>query len=117
MQRLPELVDAETGHRALLVRLASGRGDEDLVMTRAGDSRVWDADGREYIDCTTQDGFDDLVGARAPATNGLSLRAKSTCASRASPPRRTSPVAEGSAAPLPRRPGLKPIPGCSFRAS
>jgi hypothetical protein len=112
MQRLPELVDAETGHHALLARLASGRGDEDLVMTRAGDSRVWDADGREYIDCTTQDGFDDLVGARAPERT--KLRAKSTCASRASPPRRTSPVDEGSASPPAAAAGFEARPGLQF---
>jgi 4-aminobutyrate aminotransferase-like enzyme len=45
-------VDAETERRALLARRTSGRGDEDLVLTRARDSRVSDADGREYIDCT-----------------------------------------------------------------
>lgn len=114
MQRLPELVDAETGHHALLARPASGRGDEDLVMTRAGDSRVWDADGREYIDCTTQDGFDDLVGARAPATNGLSCARNRPAPHARAPRRRTSPVDEGSASPPAAAAGFEARPGLQF---
>ena len=71
MQRLPELVGAETGaSRALLARPTSGRGDEDVVMTRASDSRVWNGDGREYVGCTTQGGFAELVGRVAHARNG-----------------------------------------------
>lgn len=55
----------EVGRRALLARRTSGRGDEDMVLTRVRGSLVWDVDGREYIDCTWQASSNDL-GANDP---------------------------------------------------
>jgi len=40
MQRTPETTAAETGRRALLARRTSGRGDEDIVLTRARGSSL-----------------------------------------------------------------------------
>jgi len=65
MQRTPETTAAETGRRALLARRTSGRGDEDIVLTRARGSRVWDTAGREYIDCTSQ-AWSNNLGANDP---------------------------------------------------
>ena len=42
----------EAGRRALLARSTSGRGDEEIVLTKARGSLVWDVDSREDIDCT-----------------------------------------------------------------
>ncbi|HWD76184.1 MAG TPA: aspartate aminotransferase family protein [Solirubrobacteraceae bacterium] len=55
----------EAGRRALLARGTSGRGDEDIVLTRARGSLVWDVDGREYIDCTSQ-AWSNNLGANDP---------------------------------------------------
>jgi 4-aminobutyrate aminotransferase/4-aminobutyrate aminotransferase/(S)-3-amino-2-methylpropionate transaminase len=53
------------GRRALLARGTSGRSDEDIVLTRARGSLVWDADGREFIDCTSQ-AWSNNLGANDP---------------------------------------------------
>lgn len=82
MQRLPELVDAETTCLALLARPTSGGGEEDLVTTCGNDSRVRDGDGRECTDCTTQDGFDELVGRLRTHQEWTTLSARSPCRSR-----------------------------------
>lgn len=50
-QRTPDSTVMEAG-RALLARSTSRRGDEEIVLTKARGSLVWDVDGREYIDCT-----------------------------------------------------------------
>jgi 4-aminobutyrate aminotransferase-like enzyme len=63
--RMPEATVLEAGHRALLVRRSSGRPDEDIVLARARGSLVWDVDGREYIDCTSQ-AWSNNLGANDP---------------------------------------------------
>lgn len=51
-QRTPDSTVMEAGRGALLAQSTSGRGDEEIVLTKARGSLVWDVDGREYIDCT-----------------------------------------------------------------
>ena len=63
--RMLEPTVLEAGHRALLVRRSSGRPDEDIVLTRARGSLVWDVDDREYIDCTSQ-AWSNNLGANDP---------------------------------------------------
>jgi 4-aminobutyrate aminotransferase/4-aminobutyrate aminotransferase/(S)-3-amino-2-methylpropionate transaminase len=55
----------EAGRRALLARRDSGRGEEDIILSRARGSLVWDVDGREYIDCTSQ-AWSNNLGANDP---------------------------------------------------
>lgn len=64
-QRVPESTIIEAGRRALLARRTSGRGDEDIVLTRARGSLVWDVAGQEYIDCTSQ-AWSNNLGANDP---------------------------------------------------
>jgi 4-aminobutyrate aminotransferase-like enzyme len=64
-QRTLESTVMEAGRSALLARRTSGRGDEDIVLTRARGSLVWDVDGREYIDCTSQ-AWSNNLGANDP---------------------------------------------------
>jgi 4-aminobutyrate aminotransferase-like enzyme len=56
---------AEQGRRALLMGRAGGRGYEGLTLVRARGSLVWDADGREYLDCTAQ-AWSNNLGANDP---------------------------------------------------
>lgn len=64
-QHTPDSTVMEAGRRALLARRDSGRGDEDIVLTRARGSLLWDVDGREYIDCTSQ-AWSNNLGANDP---------------------------------------------------
>ena len=64
-QQTPDSTAMEAGRRALLARRDSGRGEEDIVLTRARGSLMWDVDGREYIDCTSQ-AWSNNLGANDP---------------------------------------------------
>ena len=64
-QALPDSAVMEAGRQALLARSTSGRGEEDIVLTRARGSLVWDVEGREYIDCTAQ-AWSNNLGANDP---------------------------------------------------
>ena len=64
-QHTPDSAVMEAGRRALLARRDSGRGEEDIVLIRARGSLVWDVDGREYIDCTSQ-AWSNNLGANDP---------------------------------------------------
>jgi hypothetical protein len=52
--RIPDSALVVGGHGALLVWHGSGRPDEGTVLTRARGSLVWNFEGRECIDCTSQ---------------------------------------------------------------
>jgi 4-aminobutyrate aminotransferase / (S)-3-amino-2-methylpropionate transaminase / 5-aminovalerate transaminase len=52
--RIPDSALLEGGRGALLARHGSGRPDDGTVLTRARGSLVWDFEGRECIDCTSQ---------------------------------------------------------------
>jgi 4-aminobutyrate aminotransferase-like enzyme len=52
--RIPDSALVEGGRGAWLARHGSGRPDEGTVLTRARGSLVWDFEGRECIDCTSQ---------------------------------------------------------------
>ena len=58
-------VAADAGTRALLMGRSGGRGYEGLTLVRARGSLVWDADGREYLDCTAQ-AWSNNLGANDP---------------------------------------------------
>ena len=62
-------VDAETldrGRQALLRGWSTTASREpNLLLTRAKGTRIWDADGREYIDCTSQ-AWSNNIGAGHP---------------------------------------------------
>jgi 4-aminobutyrate aminotransferase-like enzyme len=64
-QPIPESTVFEAGRRALLARRDSGRPEEDIVLTRARGSLVWDVAEREYIDCTSQ-AWSNNLGANDP---------------------------------------------------
>jgi 4-aminobutyrate aminotransferase-like enzyme len=53
----------DAGRDALLQGWTAGA--RDLMITRASGSLVWDSDGREYIDCTSQ-AWSNNVGAGHP---------------------------------------------------
>ena len=55
----------EAGRRALLAQRTSGRADDDVLLTRVRGSLVWDVDGCEYIDCTSQ-AWSNNLGADDP---------------------------------------------------
>jgi 4-aminobutyrate aminotransferase-like enzyme len=63
--RIPDSALVEGGHGALLVRHGSGRPDEGTVLVRVRGSLVWDFEGRECIDCTSQTQSKNL-GANDP---------------------------------------------------
>ncbi len=58
-----ETPQMEAGRRALLQGWTGG--GRDLLITRASGSLVWDSEGREYIDCTSQ-AWSNNVGACHP---------------------------------------------------
>lgn len=64
-QSVPDSISMAAGRRALLARRGSGRSEEDVVLTRARGSLVWDVDGHEYIDCTSQ-AWSNNLGANDP---------------------------------------------------
>jgi 4-aminobutyrate aminotransferase-like enzyme len=64
-QRITESTAFEAGRTALLARRGTGRPEEDIVLTRARGSLVWDLAGREYIDCTSQ-AWSNNLGANDP---------------------------------------------------
>jgi hypothetical protein len=69
----------EACRRALLARRSSGRGDEDIVLTRVRGSLVWDVDGCEYIDCTSQASSNNL-GASDPRLLEAAIEDDDLCA-------------------------------------
>jgi 4-aminobutyrate aminotransferase-like enzyme len=56
--------DAEIGRRALLKGWSTGV-EPELVMVRAEGALLWDSDGNEYVDCTSQ-AWSNNVGASDP---------------------------------------------------
>jgi 4-aminobutyrate aminotransferase-like enzyme len=56
--------EAEIGRRALLKGWSTGV-EPELVMVRAEGASIWDADGNEYIDCTSQ-AWSNNIGASDP---------------------------------------------------
>ena len=63
--RIPDSSLVKGGRGALLARHGSGRPDEGTVLTGARGSLVWDFEGRECIDCTSQSQSKNL-GATDP---------------------------------------------------
>lgn len=53
--------------RHVLHSVERGRGDRRLVLARAQGSRVWDVDGREYLDAVSGTNGPALVGHNHPA--------------------------------------------------
>src|SRR6478672_13002555 len=60
----PLLDRLELGRRSL-VHDPAGGDDTKILLTRARGSLVWDADGREYVDCTAQ-AWSNNLGANDP---------------------------------------------------
>src|SRR6478672_10893209 len=60
----PLLDRLELGRRSL-VHYPAGGDDTKILLTRARGSLVWDADGREYVDCTAQ-AWSNNLGANDP---------------------------------------------------